>query len=405
MTNLLRWTVVALVTVHGLIHLLGAAERFGWADDPTLEKSTGLGLLWLVAAVLLLVTALFAALGRVVGWWLLAVVAAVVSQVAILTSWDVSGSGTVVNVFLLVVAAYSFLLRGPFSFHAQWHQQVQEALAQADALAPVITEEDLDGLPAPVAAYVRSSGAVGRPRPTSVRAEFTGRIRTGPDAPWMDFAGKQVNTFGADPRRIFLMEASRYSLPVLVLHGYAGARASMRAKVLSVATVLDASGPELDQGETVTVFNDLVVLTPGAIVGAPIRWTPLDDRQVRGEFTNGRQTVTAVLTFDGDRLVNFVSDDRFRASEDGTEFVPQTWSTPLAGHTDDEGHHVVSSGVGRWRDPRGWFTYVEIEFEDVDLDPVRSGRSAGARAPLGRTGRPPRSRRPTPGPPRTSAPR
>lgn len=405
MTNLLRWAVVIIVTVHGLIHLLGAAERFGWADDPTLEPSNGLGALWLAAAFLLLVTALFAALGRVVGWWLLAVVAALVSQVAILTSWDVSGSGTVVNVFLLIVALYSFLLRGPFSFHAQWHHQVDEALAQADALAPVVTEDDLEGLPAPLAAYIRRSGAVGRPRPTSLRADFTGRIRSGPDAPWLPFSGKQVNTFGADPHRIFLMEASRYGLPVLVLHRYAGATASMRAKVLSVATVMDAAGPELDQGETVTVFNDLVVLAPGAIVGAPVEWTALDDRQVRGVFTNGRHSVTALLTFDGDRLVNFVSDDRFRASEDGTEFTAQTWSTPLAGHSDDEGHHVITSGVGRWRDPKGWFTYVEMEFEDIDLDLLTSGRSAGARAPLGRTGRPPRSRRPTPGPPRTSAPR
>ena len=201
------------------------------------------------------------------------------------------------------------------------------------------------------------------------------------------------------------METSRRGLPVLVLHSYGGARASMRAKVLSVSTVLDLENPELDQGETVTVFNDLVVLAPGAIVGASIRWTSVDDRHVRGVFTNGRHSVTARLTFDGDRLVNFVSDDRFRASQDGKELVPQTWSTPLAGYTDDEGHHLISSGVGRWRDPKGWFTYVEVEFEDIDLDPVTSGRSAGARAPLGRTGRPPRSRPPTPRPPRTSAPR
>jgi len=405
MTNLLRWSVVVLVTVHGLIHLLGAAQRFGWVDDPTLEKSVGLGFVWLLAGVLLLLTALLAALGRVVGWWLLAAMSAVVSRIAIMASWDVSGSGTVVNVFLLVVAVYSFLLRGPLSLHARWHRQVDEALALVDPVAPVLTEADLSGLPAPVAAYIRSSGAVGRPRPTCLRADFTGRIRNGRDGPWRSFTGKQVATFGADPRRVFLMETDRYGLPVLVLHHYADAVASMQVKVLSVSTVLDASGPELDRGETVTLFNDLVVLAPGAIVGAPVEWTSMDDRQVRGTFTNGGHTVTAVLTFDGDRLVSFASEDRVRPFGDGTVLTPQPWSAALAGHTDEAGDHVITSGVGRWRDPKGWFTYIEMEFEDIDLDLLTSGWSAGARAPLGRSGRPQRSRPPTPRPPRTSTPR
>jgi len=64
----------------------------------------------------------------------------------------------------------------------------------------------------------------------------------------------------------FIIDATRSGLPVTVLHLYDGATATMRAKVLSVATVVDAAGPEMDRGETVTVFNDLMVLAPGAVV-------------------------------------------------------------------------------------------------------------------------------------------
>ena len=74
----------------------------------------------------------------------------------------------------------------------------------------------------------------------------------------------------------------------------------MRVKVLSLVTVVDASGPEMDRGETVTVFNDLVVLAPGAIADAPVQWTAVDAQHVRGVFTNGDQTVSAELTFDDD---------------------------------------------------------------------------------------------------------
>ncbi|WP_420846576.1 DUF6544 family protein [Nocardioides jishulii] len=70
-------------------------------------------------------------------------------------------------------------------------------------------------------------------------------------------------------------------------------------------------------------------------------------------FTLGDQTVSAELTFNtsGD-LVDFVSEDRSRASEDGKSFAPQTWSTPLSGYRDADGHRLLTTGEGRWQDPR-----------------------------------------------------
>ncbi len=217
----------------------------------------------------------------------------------------------------------------------------------------MVTEADLADLPEPLAAYVRRSGAVGKPRVTSFYADFHGRIRSGPDQAWMSFTGKQVNTYGPRPQRVFIMDATRSGLPVTVLHSFADTTATMRAKVLSLFTVVDASGPEMDRGETVTVFNDLVVLAPGAIVDAPVRWTAVDARHVRGVFTDGDQTVSAELTFDAEHdLVDFVSEDRLRASTDGKSFDPQTWSTPLSGHRDADGRRVLASGEGRWHAPR-----------------------------------------------------
>lgn len=371
MANVLRWVVVAVLVGHGLIHLLGVAKGFGWAAVPQLKEPIGPGggVLWLLAGTLVLASAALIAVGAPTWWWLVAGSAAVASQVAIATSWGDAKAGTLFSVVLVLVAAYGFVSVGPNSFHAQWQERATHALADVDPAPSVLTEADLDGLPAPVAAYVRRSGAVGQPRVTSLYVDFHGRIRSGPDAVWMSFTGKQVNTFGPRPERLFIMDATRSGLPVTVLHAYADASATMRAKVLSLVTVVDAAGPEMDRGETVTVFNDLVVLAPGAIVDAPVQWTAVDAQRVRGVFTNGGQSVTAELTFNeaGD-LVDFVSDDRLRASAGGKTFTSQRWSTPLSGHRDDgHGQRVPTSGVGRWLAPasEGWFTYVELHFDDV----------------------------------------
>jgi hypothetical protein len=46
----------------------------------------------------------------------------------------------------------------------------------------------------------------------------------------------------------------------------------MRVKVASILMMVDAKGPEMDQAETVTLFNDLCVFAPGALIDPRIRW-------------------------------------------------------------------------------------------------------------------------------------
>ena len=241
---------------------------------------------------------------------------------------------------------------------------------------PVVTEADLSLLPRPLAAYVRRSGAVGKAKVTSLGADIHGRIRSGPDAAWMPFTGKQVNTYGEHPTRAFIIDATRSGLPVTVLHLYDHTSATMRGKLLSLATVVDAAGPEMDRSETVTVFNDLVVLAPGAIVDAPVQWTAIDASHVRGVYTTGDQSVSAILTFNAQHdLVDFVSQDRSRASADGESFTKQQWSTPLSAFRTTGGHRLPATGEARWSAPapEGDFAYLEFHLDDIHYN-VQSAR-------------------------------
>jgi hypothetical protein len=127
----------------------------------------------------------------------------------------------------------------------------------------------------------------------------------------------------------------------------------------------------MDRGETVTVFNDLVVMAPGAVVDAPVTWTAIDALHVRGEFTDGDQTISAVLTFNAEHdLVDFASDDRARASADGKTFTQQRWSTPLTGHHVTDGHRVFTLGKGVWNAGQsgGPFTYLEFQLDAISYN-------------------------------------
>jgi hypothetical protein len=231
---------------------------------------------------------------------------------------------------------------------------------------------------------------------TSFVARFHGRIRSGASTAWMTYTGEQVSTYGPRPTRLFFMDATRSGLPVDVLHTYIGPSATMRVKALSLIPMVNAAGPEMDKGETVTMFNDLCLLAPAALVSAPVTWETLDDHRVRGAFTNGTHTVSADLAFnDTHELVDFVSDDRVRASSDGRSFIPQRWSTPVRDYRMINSRRVFTHGEARWHapGPEGEFVYIEFTVDEIAYNtitmPVRSTRDAGiGRLMGGMSGRP-----------------
>jgi len=373
-----RWLLAGLLAAHGLIHVLGAAKGFGWAEVSALAEPIGpaAAALWLLAALLVLASAVTIAVGAPRWWWILAAFSALVSQGMIFTSWDDAKAGTAANVLLMTMAGYGFASRGPISFTAEWEQRTRGALANAAPPAGVVREADLVGLPDPVARYVRRSGTVGRPRITNFYAEVHGRIRRGPGEPWMTFTGRQLNTYGDVPQRLFYLDATMQGLPVTVFHVLDGQGATMRGKLCSLVPILDASGPEMDRGETVTLFNDLMVLAPGALVDAPVRWTLLSPNTVRATYTREDQTVEADLVFSpaGD-LLDFRSEDRSRASRDGTSFTRLPWNTPLTRYRELGGRRVAVEGAGMWEAPvpEGHFTYIEFHVDDLSYNVTTPG--------------------------------
>jgi hypothetical protein len=88
----------ALLVVHGLIHLLGFAKGVGLAELPQLREPVSLafGLLWLLAALLFIATAIsLFAWPRV--WWSVASCAVLISMVAIAGAWADAKFGAVAN--------------------------------------------------------------------------------------------------------------------------------------------------------------------------------------------------------------------------------------------------------------------------------------------------------------------
>ncbi len=388
-TNM-RWVLVSILAVHGLIHVMGFVKAFGFAELPQLKAPIAhpMGLLWLGAMSLMIsAAATFVMSPRL--FWLVGLCALLASQFVIISSWSDAKFGTLANVVLLSAVFFRFESHGPMSMRAEYNEAVREALA-APSTPRVVTEDDLRRLPTPVQRYLRLGGSVGQPQVRNVRARWTGRIRGGAQEPWMSFDAEQYDFFDGVPSRFFFMDATMKGLPVDVFHRFKGEPATFRVRLLSTFTVVDAKGPEMNRGETVTLFNDLCLLAPSMLIDRSIVWEEIDARTVRATYTRGKETISADLVFnDQGELADFRSDDRFKASADGTSFTRTRWTTPVKNYRSFGTRRVSTAGAARWEEGSGLdmtastFTYVELTLVDVAFDVgVLGDEVAGARVPV-----------------------
>ncbi len=218
-----------------------------------------------------------------------------------------------------------------------------EAARQPTAAPTLVTDADVDALPAPVARWMRRVGVVGTPRVHNFVVDMHAQLNRGPGEPWMETPVLQVS-FVPEPTRLFLLRTRMKGLPVTGLHAYTHDGARMQIRVAGVVDMVDESGDAFTRAETVTMLNDFCIMAPGALLDDRFAWQPVNDTSATVTFTNGAHGVSATLFFDAnDDLVDFASDDRHSLPDDG-----ERWTTPLRAHRDMNGLRLPAEGDAIW---------------------------------------------------------
>lgn len=358
----MRFALAVFILLHGLIHLLGPAKAFGWADVSQLRApiSPAAGLLWLAAAVLLIAAATGLVL-RAPWWWYPILPGVLLSQGLIVTAWGDAKFGTLANVIIAIPLLVAALDARPSSFRSRFEHDRNALLAGATLAAPLVTEADLAPLPPLMQAYLRRMGAVGRARVRNLRVTFKAQMRSSATAPWMQATATQYEFFDR-PARLFHMNASRAGMPLDVFHRYVDGAATFQVRIAGLIPMVDKRGAEITNDETVTLMNDALVMAPAAVLNLPFTFETIGKRALRATFHNAGFTVSAVLTFDdaGD-LVGFASTDRAHGREGGAA----TWSTPISGYRQVDGIRIGALGDANWIEPSGEWTYGHFEITSI----------------------------------------
>jgi hypothetical protein len=367
----MKYAVIALLVVHGVITMLGFVKAFDLFPVTQLQTpiSQPAGLLWLGAGLLLVGSGLALLVGAP-WWWVPAALGVVLSQILVFGDWSDAKAGTIANVLLLIPVLVAALGSAPWSFRARYDHDVTEGLHQPVAAPELVTEADIAQLPAAVQHYLIFTGAVGRPQVQNYRLRFRGALRNGPDDKWMPIVARQ-QTFISPPTRLFFIEGAMFGVPFDAYHRYVGPQATFQVRAASLVTMVDAHGAEMNHSETVTLFNDMFLLAPATLIDPQIAWEELDPLTVRATWTNAGNTVSAVVSFDGTgALTNFVSDDRSR-TVDGKQYERLRWSTPVSGWRDVDGRKLFGSGEATWQLDGQESAYARFELLDVEYNLAR----------------------------------
>lgn len=364
----MKYILIALLVIHGLIHLLGFTKAFGLAQPSQLQAaiSQPMGILWFAVASLLIVSAGMV-LMAVRWWWVPAAFGVVLSQILIFTTWNDAKAGTIANMILLVPILIAALGAAPWGFRSLYNSEVTAGLGEHSQQPRLLTQDDTAHLPPIVQRYLVFVGAIGKPQVLNYQLRFSGALRNSPESKWMPMTAYQ-QSFVNPPVRLFLVESSMFGIPFDAFHRYVGPEATFRVRLASLLTVVDAHGAEMNKSETVTLLNDMFLLAPATLIDRNILWEELDPLTIRATWTNAGNTISAVVSFDkSGALVNFVSDDRSRTL-DGKTYEQLRWSTPVGDWHEFDRRKLPVKGEAFWTLPEGEFAYGRFELLEVQYN-------------------------------------
>lgn len=229
----------------------------------------------------------------------------------------------------------------------------------------IVTEADLAHLPPPIQRYLRHSGIVGKPRVQFVRLKQRGTIRLGPERDWMPFEVEQY--YSVNPPG-FVWHVRANAFPLLSMVGrdkYAEGKGNMHITLFSTFTVMDVSGPELDQGAFVRFLSEIVWF-PSAWLSDYLTWEAIDSSSAKVTMHDGGISASAIVFVndEGD-ITNFIAD-RFMTVGDG--FRMERWSAPMTGYGEFSGFRIPTKGDATWLLQSGDFCYARVEILSIEYN-------------------------------------
>jgi hypothetical protein len=362
--SMMKIIFIAIVFLHGTIHLMGFARAFSPGSTTTISKfiSPSQGLIWLLTCCLFIAVATGILLRK--EWWpWIAVIAVIVSQIIIMLNWKDARFGTLANSIILIVAIIGY---ADMAFKKQCSEEVSALFSQSIADKKIVTPEQVLHLPAIVQRWLNRSEVINQPAAQTIRLRQSGEMRMKPGGRWMPFTATQYFTTG-NPGFVWTTRLRLF--PSVFISGrdkLVKGNAEMKMKLLSVIDIVNERNNEKINSGSMIRYLAEICWFPSAAIQPYIEWQTIDSVSASATLAIAEKKVHGIFHFsnEGD-LLQFTAE-RYRGSDD--KATPETWIVECLEYREFNGIRIPYRCDVTWREAAGDFTWLRLQITAIDYN-------------------------------------
>lgn len=269
----------------------------------------------------------------------------------------------VVLIFIIIFVSVSFI--GNLVFNKNVDNEIKVLFKKVKNKRSHISKADIEVLPQNVQRWLKYAQIIGKEKITSVRLKQKATMRLEIDKNWMPVQAEQYFTT-EEPS--FIWKANIKMAPLFHIVGrdvYTEGKGNMLIKFLSLFTVANSKGKEINQGTLLRYLAEMVWF-PTAVVNNFITWEEIDTEHAKATMTYKEVIASGVLTFnDKGEVINFEAE---RYGEFDNKFRLELWSISLYAYKEFDGIKVPTKGDVTWKLKTGNFNWFNFEVTQIEYN-------------------------------------
>lgn len=359
----MRIVLISLLLIHGIIHLFGFLKAFNLVHFNAIQQniSKPFGLVWLISATLLLITAI-SILFNFKWFWVIGVVAVLISQGIIIYYWSDAKFGTILNVLILIAILLS---SSALNFKSKViSERTEMRKASQKGMSLPIDLEKIHVLPVPVQKWLSKTKATEFLVPETIYLTQELELKMTPkQEKWIKEKADQYFTV-APPAFNWSIDAKMMAiLNIVGRDKFVDGKGEMEIRLLSLFPVAHAKDNPKTNQATLQRFLAEMVWFPGAMLGKQISWKELDNLSAEATLTVNKTKASGVFHFTEDGLFHFFEADRFKDQNDDKT---SKWIVEALKHEEKNGILLPTELEASWVNENKKWTWLKLKIKDID---------------------------------------
>jgi hypothetical protein len=234
----------------------------------------------------------------------------------------------------------------------------------AEASEPhIITEKDIQELPASVQGWLQSTGIIGKPAINILYVRQKAMMKMKPEQQnWYSAEAEQYITLKPPA---FIWTVSMKMSPLISIRGrdkFTKGKGEMLIKMNSLINIVNERGSHMDEGSLQRFLGEMVWY-PSLAISPLIKWEAIDENSAKATMVY--RGTAGSGTFHFDENGNFVKFTALRFMGNKADAKRYPWVITADDYAVFEGIKVPSKMKATWELEEGDWTWLELEISSI----------------------------------------